>query len=497
MKKILSILSIIVLFSCSKTEDQIIDTPSSENYILDFRISVKGSIIIGTVNETDNTISLTTLNANVENISPVITISANSSISPKSNVPQDFSEPVIYKVTSEDGSEKTYEVIITNQNISIDDENQILFFSLPIGGENIEGEIDEENKIINFNVAGADLNDLYPTIQISENATIIPSANEAQDFEQEIAYTIIASDGTPSIYRVVVNNRPLSDENSLLHFSVSDGITSSEALIDETNGIISFSFGELDKSSLTTTISLPEYATISPEIGTVQDFSEPVIYTVTAENGDVKEYKVIANLPLISNSGFGNTILKFFSGAEMIVNGEFIDLTLPNSKLFLFDGVNEYPLEINSATNTWYNLIQHSRVSVQIPESTPTNATYEIIYESDNTRYISDYTVDIKYEESPLPLFVDKEEYAYNDELVITGENLTDYIGILSLNGSLYLMSSNYSQVTINSEKTELRVILDIRQLFPSYFGRSAQEFTIRFFDSERRVGRTIQAVFK
>lgn len=90
MKKILSILSIIVLFSCSKTEDQIIDTPSSENYILDFRISVKGSIIIGTVNETDNTISLTTLNANVENISPVITISANSSISPKSNVPQDF-----------------------------------------------------------------------------------------------------------------------------------------------------------------------------------------------------------------------------------------------------------------------------------------------------------------------------------------------------------------------------------------------------------------------
>jgi hypothetical protein len=496
MKKILSILSIIVLFSCSKSEDQIIDSPSAENYILDFRISVNGSIIIGTVNETDNTISLVTLNANVESISPVITISANSDISPNSNVPQDFSEPVTYRVTSEDGSVRTYQVTISNQNISLNDENKLLAFTLPIAGEEVVGTIDEANKVVNFNVAGADLTNLTPTVQISENATISPSASVAQNFKNVVAYTIIASDGTPAIYRVIVNNRPLSTENEIKLFSISNGTVTSEAIINREDGIISFDFGDLDRTNLTPAIEISEYASVSPSLDNPQDFTNPVVYVVTAENGDQFQYKVIANLPVISNDGLGNVTSKFFSGAIIVVVGKFIDLSLPNSKIELSDGTNKYPLEIITATNSFNGLIQNSRITATIPASTPTNTNYEIIYSGIGFQHVSDYTVDIKQENSPLPLTVDKMEYNYDDELIITGENLTEYIGIPSLNGSFYLMDPRGSEITLNADRTELRVILDIRQLFPSYFGREAQEFNISFFDSERRIGRTIPATF-
>lgn len=55
-------------------------------------------------------------------------------------------------------------------------------------------------------------------------------------------------------------------------------------------------------------IQLSTFATIIPDIQTVRDFSQPVTYTVTAEDGSVAVYTVTARLdspePQLENSGF-------------------------------------------------------------------------------------------------------------------------------------------------------------------------------------------------
>lgn len=495
MKKVIYFLLVIIAFAgCSKDEPKVGIPLSRENFILNFELPLNGESIQGSINDGSNTIIFNTQNANLNNLIPSITISAKSNISPPSNVAQDFESPISYTVTAENGDERTYEVSVNNTLLNGD--NQLIFFSLNINGEEISGEIDEDEKTVIFNVAGAVLDRLTPTLEISESATISPSPELPQDFNNIVSYTIIASDGTPSVYRIIVNNRPLSDENDITFFSVSNGDTVSEANIDEESGIISFNFGELNRSNLTTEIIIPEYAEISPEIGSIQDFSEPITYEVTAENGDKKSYLVIANLPRISFDGFGNVNLKFFSGARLGIVGNFIDLSLPDSKLLLSDGTNKYPLEIISTSSTYSGLLENSRIITTIPESTPTSTTYKIVYEGTEFEYFSDYLVDIKQENSPLPLAVDKAEYNYNDELVITGENLTEYIRIPSVNGSLYQFSPFGSQIEVNADRTVLTVLLDTWLIFPSYFGRSAQEMTVYFLDEDGRNGRTIQATF-
>lgn len=489
-----SILFISLFFACSKDESNLENPLNDENFILNFELPINGQSFQGNINDTSNIITFNTQNVNLDNLTPSITISAKSSISPLSNVAQDFESPIFYTVTAENGDERTYKVSVNNTMLNGD--NQLVFFSLNINGEEISGEIDEYEKTVTFNLAGAELDGLTPTVEISENATISPSTDTPQNFNDLVAYTIIASNGTPSIYRIIVNNRPLSEENSISFFSVSDGNTVSEANIDEESGIISFNFGALDRSNLTSEIIIPEYAKISPEIGSIQDFSEPITYEVIAENGDKKSYLVIANLPRISFEGFGNVNLKFFSGAQLGVVGNFIDLSVPESKVQLYDGTNKYPLDIVSTSNELNGLIENSRIIANIPDSTPTSTSYRVVYEGSDFEYFSDYYVDIKQENSPLPLTVDKAEYNYNDELIITGENLTEYIRIPSLNGSLYQFSPFGSQIEVNSDGTVLTVLLDRRPIFPSYFGSPAQEMTVYFLDEDGRSGKTIQATF-
>jgi hypothetical protein len=76
------------------------------------------------------------------------------------------------------------------------------------------------------------------------------------------------------------------------------------------------------------------------------------------------------------------------------------------------------------------------------------------------------------------------------------GENLTTYIAIPAPNGSIYLMDPRGSDISVNENSTEMRVVLDIRQLFPSYFGDPEQLREIFILDEERRRGRSIEANF-
>ena len=65
--------------------------------------------------------------------------------------------------------------------------------------------------------------------------------------------------------------------------------------IDEDAKIVVLDFpAGTDVTHMTPTISISAYATIEPESGVAQDFTNPVYYTVTAMDGTTAQYMVTA-----------------------------------------------------------------------------------------------------------------------------------------------------------------------------------------------------------
>jgi hypothetical protein len=162
----------------------------------------------------------------------------------------------------------------------------------------IEGLIDEENKrvIIPVGVNEGDTYNRAPsTIELSEGASISPSVNEIQNFAEIVEYTVTAEDGTSQIWEVGLSDlfREDSSENDILSFRANN-IFSSTVDLDKKEVRLHVP-DSIDISSLTTTISTSDRSTVSPKSGLNQDFTNPIIYTVTAENGNQQEWKVYIN----------------------------------------------------------------------------------------------------------------------------------------------------------------------------------------------------------
>ena len=134
---------------------------------------------------------------------PTITVSPFATISPESGVPQDFSAPVVYTVTSETGTEQEWTVNVTEAT-TLSSENDIVDFVLPeqTGAAVIMGDPDYTVEI--EVVWNADIANLTPTIVVSPLATISPESGVTQDFTNPVVYTVTAEDGTEQEWTVTV-----------------------------------------------------------------------------------------------------------------------------------------------------------------------------------------------------------------------------------------------------------------------------------------------------
>jgi len=89
----------------------------------------------------------------------------------------------------------------------------------------------------------------------------------------------------------------LSAEKSITAFDFASLTPNVTGIIDETNHTISLAvpFGT-DVKVLVPTIAISEKASVDPNTGVVQDFTNPVTYTVTAEDGSTQNYIVTVNI---------------------------------------------------------------------------------------------------------------------------------------------------------------------------------------------------------
>jgi len=159
--------------------------------------------------------------------------------------------------------------------------------------------------------SGTDATALIPTIELSAGAQILPGSGTAGNFTAPLIYTVVAEDGTTRQIWTVTVHVLINDQTDIESFSL--GKSEGLARIDK----LSFSV-ELDVpygtdvSALVPAITISVGATILPGSGVQVDFTNPVTYLVTAEDG-ATEQKWIITVRAVPND---QTDIESFSFAE-------------------------------------------------------------------------------------------------------------------------------------------------------------------------------------
>ncbi len=260
--------------------DIVIKEASSEKEIVSVTIPGQENVAIDDV--TNSVVVTMPFGTEVEALTPTIEVSEFATINPESDVEQDFTNPVEYVVTAEDGStaDWTISVVVTPAST----EANIVSFVL--AEQTGDAVIDNANHTVSIEVEfGTDASALIPTIVVSDNATIDPVSGDAQDFTVPVVYTVTAEDVTVTQeWTVNVSVAAPTAETDILTFTLAE--QTGPAVIDDVAQTVTIEVvAATDFTNLVPTITVSEGATINPESGVAQDFTNPVTYTVTAQDG--------------------------------------------------------------------------------------------------------------------------------------------------------------------------------------------------------------------
>lgn len=297
------LLTILLFFGCSKEEDKLPPDPvKGDLQILSFQFladnnSSISNDVIGEINEDENKIYLSfPFNTSVTSLTPTIVITNGATITPSNNSVQDFSSSVDYVLSKEGFDNVIYSIIVTLEEEPKESDASILNFSFlkennASLSDNYEAVI--ENNEIKLQISEKeDLQSIIPIVEISEGATISPTIDTGIDFRNDVVFTVTSENGElQKEYTVkIVRLRSVKD---VVKFEVTIDDKAFEAIINNDLNEIRLKVPEgTDITSLTPEIQLSDKAEVSPLSGTSQNFSNPVIYTVTAEDGSEKEYTV-------------------------------------------------------------------------------------------------------------------------------------------------------------------------------------------------------------
>src|SRR5690606_6814362 len=182
---VLIMATITLYVSCSKDdseENEPDSEMSSEKQITGFQFTADANEtlsqdIIATINQNNRTVAVTVSHStSIIALTPQVEVSAAATYSPTGT--QDFTNPVTYTVTAEDGTEAEYVITVVVEPAN---EAQILSFSFlaennDVFINNIELNIDQGTRMITVTLPQGTqesiLSTLVPTIVISEGASI-------------------------------------------------------------------------------------------------------------------------------------------------------------------------------------------------------------------------------------------------------------------------------------------------------------------------------------
>ncbi|MCK5066925.1 MAG: hypothetical protein KAR16_05785, partial [Bacteroidales bacterium] len=143
---------------------------------------------------------------------------------------------------------------------------------------------------------GTDLSALAPdNILLSRGATISPAVGQPQDFSSPVVYTVTAQDeSTTRDWTVTVVYSP-NTATVITAFNIPELVAPAtiNTLVQLVMGSVPYG---TDLTTLVPTIAVSPGASINPVSGVATDFSSPITYTVTAEDGITIQDWVVAIL---------------------------------------------------------------------------------------------------------------------------------------------------------------------------------------------------------
>lgn len=200
---------------------------------------------------------------------------------------------------------------------------EFLSYSFASLDPEVVGIIDNTAYTVNLTVPYvADVTALVATFELTDGATVAindvdqVSGTTANDFTSPVTYTLTAQDGiTTQDWVVTVEKEPAETGNAILSFRFED-------LDPPVNGVVNagdFTVAAevpngTDLTTLVPTIVLSDKATSSPESGVATDFTDPVTYTVTAQDESTQDWVV--------------TVTEAAEGTTILFSEDFEDLTL-------------------------------------------------------------------------------------------------------------------------------------------------------------------------
>ncbi|RLD54456.1 MAG: hypothetical protein DRJ01_18010, partial [Bacteroidetes bacterium] len=290
---------------------------SSANDILSFTLPTQTEE--ATINTTDHTVAITVgFGTDVTALKPTIEISAGATIT-DTTVAHDFTNPVVYTVTAENGDPQAWTATVTIAAVSSEAEIKSFVLAEQTG----DAVINTTDTTVAIEVAiGTEVDSLKPTIEISYGATITPDTAVAQDFTNPVVYTVTAEDGTTTkdwTVTVTVQEATAVSIYDIQYTTDASGDSPLKGELITTSGIITGvaqdGFFIQDKKGLWNGVYVfNKYDTVSPA---------PVVGDSIALTAKVDEY-------------YGLTELK-----DPSYTVEASDVTLPEAEVITADDMNE------------------------------------------------------------------------------------------------------------------------------------------------------------
>ena len=294
---------------------------STEKDFLTYSINGVPGVISG------NTITLTLPSGtSLANLSAVYTTSPKSTVTTGANT-TNFTNPVTYVVTAEDGSTKTYIVTVTINSTNPNSLADLISFGF--SNPNVTGVISGKNVTLTV-PTGTYVKSLVASFVVSPGATVKVS-NITQisngsviDYSAPVTFVITSQDGkTINSYVVNVNLTPLlSPEKELLSFSF-PSLSLSGTITGNTVGV-TVPFGTNVSALAATFTTSPNStvrigSTVQVSGSSVNNFVNSILYTIVAQDGSIKNYTVVVTISAQTGGGNGaGTITSFALGSPLI-----------------------------------------------------------------------------------------------------------------------------------------------------------------------------------
>lgn len=174
-----------------------------------------------------------------------------------------------------------------NQEATLSAEKAMLSFAVEWNGKSYPAQIDPTALTVRATVpAEADLGRLKAVFEVSPQATVTPGSGQENNFSNPAIYDVTAQDGTSNVYTVYVGR----SMNRLLKVSLPTYTLQAAPNKDD---VVELTVPyEADLTQLAPVLELDAQATVVPASGSVQNFTEPVRYTVTDKQGNSRAYTV-------------------------------------------------------------------------------------------------------------------------------------------------------------------------------------------------------------